>query len=199
MLKLEEYADVTVGQIMTRVTENSEAEQNIVKVLNPKAINAGCIDEDAITEANVVKKIDNSKFTRVGDIVVKLSTPYEGVLIDSKHEGLLVSSFCAIIRLNGNRGISKDFLCAVLNSDYAREQIQKKVAGTNNPMVKITDLRSILLPNVSEEDMKLLGEEYRLSCRKRFLLNKLEEGERALMNARLMNCLHKENTNDGEI
>lgn len=193
MKKLGDFAEVIVGQIMSRVTVDPAEEQNTVKVLIPKAINAGSIDDDAIAEANVTVKTDDTRFTKEGDVVIKLATPYEGALIDSEHVGLLIPSFCAIIRVSDKKkSVDKSFLCAALNSNYVREQIKRKVAGAKMPMIKVSDLRSIEFPEVEQEEMKAIGKEYLLSCRKRLLLKKLEENERSIMDARVMNCLCEE-------
>ena len=39
------------------------------------------------------------KFTKEGDVVVKLSTPYNATYVTKENEGLAVPSFCAIIRV----------------------------------------------------------------------------------------------------
>ena len=193
MKKLGDFAEVIVGQIMSRVTMVSSEDKKTVKVLIPKAISAGCIDDDAITEEEVSIKTDETRFTKEGDVVIKLATPYEGALIDSEHVGLLIPSFCAIIRVGDKKkSVDKSFLCAALNSNYVREQIKRKVAGAKMPMIKVSDLRSIEFPDVELEEMKAIGKEYLLSCRKRLLLKKLEENEKSIMDARIMNCLCEE-------
>ena len=79
-MKLEEVAKITVGQIMTRVSAENRNEDDaigIVKVLAPKAISDGIIVKENLGELQICKMIDEKKFTKEGDVVVKLSTPYD--------------------------------------------------------------------------------------------------------------------------
>ena len=87
---LENVADVIAGQIMTRVSadnkENAEV-VDIVKVLVPKSISDGVIVKEDLGEANIIKKIDEDKFTKEGDVVIKLSTPYDAAYVTKEDEG----------------------------------------------------------------------------------------------------------------
>ena len=89
--------EVTAGQVMSRITvEVNPVEER--RVLLPKAINNGCISESELVLNKMKTKLDPSKLTMEGDIIVKLSTPYDCCIIDEKNVGLVVPSFCAILR-----------------------------------------------------------------------------------------------------
>ena len=139
-MKLESVASLSVGQILTRVAtdENSEIQY---RVLQPKAIGNGAIKDDDLNIVGFVKEVDSEKFTRKGDVVIKLSTPYEAVVIDENHVGLVIPSFCAAIRVE--KDINPYYICALINSSYIKEQIKSRIAGTIRPMVKISDLRTV--------------------------------------------------------
>ena len=194
MKKLEDIADVIVGQIMTRVTVENHDEENLEYVLNPGGIGECCIDPDAIVETYVDKnRIDNSKYAQEGDIVIKLSTPYKCALIESKYKGLLIPSFCALIRIkDGVKNIDKAYLCAIINSIDVRSQLRQKIAGTTVSMVKVTDLRSIEIPIIEQKKMLELGKEYLLSCKKRNLLIDLANCEERLMDQRITSIIREE-------
>ena len=85
-MKLDEVAKIIVGQIMTRVSAENKNEDDtigIVKVLAPKAISDGIIVKEDLGELQICKMIDEKKFTKEGDVVVKLSTPYDCLLYTS--------------------------------------------------------------------------------------------------------------------
>ena len=187
-MKLEDYAEVIVGQIMTRVTTGGDDEGKTIRVLSPKAISNGVINIDDVGTAILSKDIDNDKFTREGDVVIKLSTPYDAAYITAETVGLAIPSFCAIIRKSVN-GIEGGYLSAFLNSRYVRDQLTAKVSGGNRPMVKVTDIRSLEIPNISESDMKDIGEAFMLSGKKREALLEMVHTEEQIMNTIVMNSI----------
>lgn len=181
-MKLENIATLSVGQILTRVTDADSDIQ--YKVLQPKAIDNGVIDDEQLDIVNVSKEIDSDKFTKQGDVVIKLSTPYEAAVIDEKHVGLLIPSFCAVIR--APKGVNPYYICALINSSYIKDQIKSKIAGTIRPMVKISDLRTVDIPELPQEKMSAIGEEYELSLKKLDLLSQIINTEKEIMDNKLL-------------
>lgn len=187
-MRLEEVSEIIVGQIMTRVTANSDDDGKTIRVLSPKAISNGIINMDDVGTAVITKEIDKDKYTREGDVVIKLSTPYDAAYITGKTVELAIPSFCAIIRLLDNKMDAK-YLCAFLNSIYVRDQLTAKVSGGVKPMVKVTDIRSLELPNVSKTDMKDIGEAFMLSGKKKEALLEMICTEDQIMNTIVMNSI----------
>lgn len=187
-MKLEELADIIVGQIMTRVTADSNNEGKEIRVLSPKAISNGVIDMDDIGTTVVTKEIDKDKYTREGDVVIKLSTPYDAAYITSESAGLAIPSFCAIIRLSGNC-VSAGYLSAFLNSKYVKNQLIAKVSGGIKPMVKVTDIRNLEFPTVSQSDMQDIGEAFLLSGKKKKALLEMIRTEEQTMSTIVMNSI----------
>ena len=119
-MKLKEVAKITVGQIMPRVSAENKNEEEIigtVNVLAPKAISDGIIVKENLGELQICKKIDEEKFTKEGDVVVKLSTPYDATYVTKENEGLAVPSFCAIIRVKEDK-LDAKYLSAFFNTEY---------------------------------------------------------------------------------
>lgn len=190
MKKLGDLAEIIVGQILTRVSgEGNDLAEN-TKILVPKAISeGGIIDENISNEYVMKKKADDSKYSREGDVVLKLATPYEAAYVDKDHEGYLIPSFCAALRAKD--GVDPAYLCALVNSSYVREQINARVAGVVRPMVKVTDLRTVDVPDVPVATMKKLGEEYLLSGRKRRLLRQLGDIEKKIMDNKILGMVQE--------
>ena len=182
-MKLENVAAISVGQILTRVATDEDSEIQY-KVLQPKAIGNGVIKDDYLNESGFVKEVEPEKFTEEGDVIIKLSTPYEAVVIDEEHVGLIIPSFCAAIRPQPD--INPYYLCALINSSYIKDQLKSKIAGTVRPMVKISDLRIVKIPDISDEKMNRLGEEYRLSLKKLDLLSQIISTEKEIMDNKLL-------------
>lgn len=177
---LENIADVIAGQIMTRVTEdNNEGEP--VQVLAPKAISSGIIIKEDLGKAVLSKAVDANKYTKEGDVVIKLSTPYDAAYVTSKDIGLVIPSFCATIRISNDNLIDAKYLSAFLNTSYVRNQLTAKVVGSSRPMIKISDIRALEIPEVSIDDMRDIGEAYMLSGRKKEILLEMVQAESMLM------------------
>lgn len=187
-MKLEKFTEVIVGQIMPRVTSESNDYGKPIRVLSPKAISNGIINMDDVSSTLITKEIGKDKYTREGDVVIKLSTPYDAAYITSETAGLVIPSFCAIIRPSSSR-INAKYLSAFLNSKYVRDQLTAKVSGGIRPMVKVTDIRCLELPNISEADMKDIGEAFMLSGKKKETLLKMIYTEEQIMNTIVMNSI----------
>lgn len=192
-MKLENIATLSVGQILTRVAtdENSEIQY---KVLQPKAIGNNVIKDEDLTDVRFAKDVEREKFTREGDIVMKLSTPYDAVVIDENHVDLVIPSFCAVIRTE--EGINPYYVCALINSSYIKEQLKARMAGTVRPMMKISDLRTVKMPKVSNDKMKSIGDEYQLSLKKLDLLTRIINSEKEIMDNKLLSTVLEDESND---
>ena len=192
-MKLKEVAKITVGQIMPRVSAENKNEEEIigtVNVLAPKAISDGIIVKENLGELQICKKIDEEKFTKEGDVVVKLSTPYDATYVTKENEGLAVPSFCAIIRVKEDK-LDAKYLSAFFNTEYVREILKSKVMGSIRPMVKVSDLRNLDIPYVSEEDMADIGQAYILSGKKKSILSDMVETETKIMENIVLKSIKK--------
>ena len=88
-----------------RVTADKDAGEQVVesvKVLVPKAIVSGVIVKEDLGDAELGKQIDEEKYTHEGDVVIKLSTPYDAAYVDGENAGIAIPSFCAAIRITDN-------------------------------------------------------------------------------------------------
>ena len=192
-MKLKEVAKITVGQIMPRVSAENKNEEEIigtVNVLAPKAISDGIIVKENLGELQICKKIDEEKFTKEGDVVVKLSTPYDATYVTKENEGLAVPSFCAIIRVKEDK-LDAKYLSAFFNTEYVRKILKSKVMGSIRPMVKVSDLRNLDIPYVSEEDMADIGQAYILSGKKKSILSDMIETETKIMENIVLKSIKK--------
>ena len=183
-MRLENIASVTVGQIMTRVTADRDSGDNVVdtvKVLVPKAISSGVIVKEDLGDAELGKQIDEEKYTQAGDVVIKLSTPYDAAYVTEEYAGIAIPSFCAAIRITDENEMDATYLSAFLNSSYVREQLTAKVVGSARPMIKVTDIRALEIPKLSVEDRRDIGKAFILSGQKKATLQEMIDNESRLM------------------
>lgn len=173
-------AELIGGQIMTRISFNAQKddESAIVerrKILIPKAISNGKVNHKELPEEALMVKADSKKLTKTGDIVIKLSTPYDAALITEDDEGLLIPSFCAI--LTNIKEVDTKYLLAFLNSVCFKDEIKKSVAGLVMTIVSVGKIREIVIPQATIEEQKRIGNEYWKVLERMELLNRICELE----------------------
>ena len=164
-LKMSDVADVVSGQIMSRISaEKSKEDKSTteMRVIVPKAITSeGLISEADIPTERLMSMPDERRITKEGDIVIKLSTPFDSATITKEFVGCLVPSFCAIIRKNENPMIYNDYLQAFLNSELCKEQLRAKVAGAVMTILSVGKINEVEIPVVHDYDQIVIGERYR--------------------------------------
>ena len=191
--------NVYSGQIISRVEAKDEVRDNVLeerKVLIPKAISNGRVNHSDLGIVKLKKSVDAERITKKGDVVLKLSTPYDAAYIEEDDEGLVVPSFCCIIRIGKEAKINPEFLVAYLNTSYARELLKAKVAGSTMPMIKISDVKDFEVPDISITKQQTLGEAYSLSCHKQSVLKDLLLNEQKIIENVLMNTVKVALAND---
>lgn len=156
------HIEIIGGQIMSRVTVRDDSKENVIetrKVVVPKAIlSDGSIDISELPEEKLKVTADPKRLTTKGDIVLKLSTPYDAALVDENSEGCLVPSFCAIIKTPVD--IDVNYLLAFLNSNYCKEQFKTQVAGAAITILSVGKVASALMPVPSLEEQQEIGANY---------------------------------------
>ena len=166
-MKLSDCAELTAGVITGRVLEdrknNTINPANRIFVLSPRAIHDGEIDRSLLAEE--YKKDDGreipSKFlTEDGDIIIKLSSPYDSCLIGAEDEGLLIPSFCLKIRVT-DPAVDRYFLLAFLNSKKCRDDLKSRCYGSVMAIVKKSDLEKVELPFFTPVEQEEIGRRYR--------------------------------------
>lgn len=149
MIKKISFSEFNIigGQILSRVEAKYELEKyDTMRVLVPKAIYNGMINKEYLGKIDVKSGIDEKKITKAGDIIMKLTTPYEACLVTKEDEGLLVPSFCAIIN-NFSKGVMKEYVLAYLNSDVCQTQLKALITGASNTLVlSVGHIKKIMLP-----------------------------------------------------
>ena len=186
MKKLKELnIEIVGGQIVQRVIADVERGEAVLdpqrKTIVAKTVSEGLIDEEGVVVNDYKTTFDDKKLTHEGDIVVKLSAPYNAVIIDKEHEGMLVSSFCSIIR-NVNE-IDKRYLVAFLNSDVAQTQLKNSVVGTVMSILSNGKLGDLLIPVPTKEKQEEIGSYFEKTVKNRVLLAKIIKLEEQKLSA----------------
>lgn len=163
IVKLSELTDISSGQIMSRLIVNPDIERNPLerwRVVIPKVITSdGFINEKDMPVEELKAKPDKNRITTVGDIVIKLSTPFDSATITQATAGCVVPSFCAVIRNKGE--LDNDYLQAFLNSKLCKEQLKTKVAGAVMTILSVGKINDVDIPVPDIEEQISIGKRYR--------------------------------------
>lgn len=157
-MKIKNIGKLIGGQVISRVEAKNETDIiGKVKILVPKAIKNGTINHQDLSEINLRSELDANKLTKAGDIVLKLSQPYDAAYITEKDEGVLITSFCVVLR-----GIDDDinprYLVLLINSEIYKEQAMMATSGATVPMLtkgKIENIDLKLNLKQQEEIIKM--------------------------------------------
>lgn len=170
-------AEIIGGQIMTRLSVKDEYEGVVEqgKVIIPKCIlNDGTIAVNELPLEKLKALPDEKKITKEGDIVIKLSTPYDSAIITEETAGCIVPSFCAIIRCND---IEREYLQAFLSTDECKNQLKKQIAGALVTLLSVGKLGNIDVPYPNKALQKRIGEAYVRNQEKVSILKRIIELE----------------------
>ena len=167
--------EIIGGQIMTRLAIKDGSDEEPVevrKVVIPKCIRAdGSIDVTEMPEESLRATPDPKRLTVPGDIVIKLSTPYDAAYVNEEGAGCIVPSFCAIIKSAGQ--LDLEYLLAFLNSAACKNQLKQQVAGATMAMLSVGKIKNVMIPVPSPERQREIGSQFLETHRKVHLLEQI--------------------------
>lgn len=164
-IEIKQLATSFGGQIISRVEAKRDDEIfGSSKILIPKAISNGVIDHESLASIDVKVQLDEKKMTKAGDIILKLSQPYDAAYITEKDENLLVTSFCLILR-DIDTKVKPLYLLSVINSEVYKEQALNLTSGATVPILTKGSIEKIMLEipsiDVQEKIISVVEEIYK--------------------------------------
>lgn len=171
LLKLSDIAGEIYTGVLTRrvVFDDSElaamsdaetATLESARILVPKAIADGVIDPNQLQEVKLKKEVKEKFRTHLGDVIMKLSSPYDCCVIeDEEDENLIVPSFC--LRIGSiDEDYDPYFIMAYLTSASAWKQIEKTMMGRALSIISNESVSELILPVMTPEKRREAGERY---------------------------------------
>ena len=170
-MKLSDIAGEIYTGVLTRriIFEDSElasmseaetAALTSARILVPKAIADGVIDHSQLQEVKLKKEVKEKFRTHLGDVIMKLSSPYDCCVIeDEEDENLIVPSFC--LRIGSiDEDYDPYFIMAYLTSASAWKQIEKTMMGRALSIISNESVSELILPVMTPEKRREAGERY---------------------------------------
>jgi len=159
---LDQIAKISLGASISRYSKKYEGEKQEAEVLYCT------VDEFYTKREEIAADIDSKYLTQKGDVIFRLPSPQAAISINEDSEipeGVVVSSKFVIIK---PIGVDSDFLAELLNSNIARNQIQKFSEGIIK-QIKKNDVSKLKfeIPSLEEQKeyvdyFKLINKEIRL-------------------------------------
>lgn len=192
--KMKDLVDsITVGQIMSRVSykdgEEAEAYKQQVQVLVPSAISGGVIHIENLGSAVLKKAVSDDRITQKNDIVIKLSSPYDCALITEGEEGLIIPSFCALIRGVDERFVDVRYLVGYLNSAYATAKLVAGINSTAMAMVRGKSLAELDIEVPLMNEQRIAGDAYWASCQRKKVLEQMVKQQQQISDSIIIETL----------
>lgn len=172
------------GQITSRIEADEKKNERAigtVKVIPPRAIKAGKIEHEELYDVDYKTEFDEKKLTKAGDIVVKLSSPYDAAYVSENDEGLLITSFCIIIR-NTGKNVLSEYLATFCNSDIYLKQVMGMVSGASVPMLTIGKIKEAKIKLLPLEEQEQVAQYYKNLCEKEQIMEQIITLEKEKLN-----------------
>ena len=145
---------------LAAMSEAEVATLESARILMPKAIADGVIDPNQLQEVKLKKEVKEKFRTHHGDIIMKLSSPYDCCVIEKEEdENLIVPSFC--LRIGSiDEAYDPYFIMAFLTSASAWKQIEKTMMGRALSIISNESVSELMLPDMTPEQRHEAGYRY---------------------------------------
>lgn len=196
---LEDVAAIRTGVVTTR-KKVGEKDPIIhkYKMLNLKCASAaGYLDLQYAEELPTMEQLKPEYFTQIGDIIVRLSTPYTTIMITREDWcGYLIPSHFAIIRVNKDKA-SPEYVLWLLKRKSTLQKILQNISGNGIfGTINSKFFNSLPIQDIPIQKQKIIGQMQILSEKEQVLLHKLaaqKEIYNKLLAEKIYNSVRKGN------
>lgn len=166
-------SEIISGTVVSRLESKDGNKIDQIGVLTLKSISNGKIDTEYIQRINVSKRVQDNKLTKYGDIIIKMSTPYDSVFIEKEFENMIVPSFCCLIRGTQNQMVDPYYLVGYLNSALAKEYLFTSNSASAASLLKIRDIKKLPVPLPEITEQRAIGKVFQVCSERQVLLAKM--------------------------
>lgn len=166
--KLSEIAEITQGNILTRIKPGSQFDETVeFDSISMQELSYIVGQSDILEKSSKVKVLKEKEsscvLTKQNDIVVGLSSRKAFVIDETRSNNLLLSNF-ALIRILDTNILDPHYFCWLLNEDLQfQKYIDQKMQGSANVIIlSINNVKDMELELPDIEKQKMIGEIYEL-------------------------------------
>lgn len=175
-VKLGDIASIGSGLVVKR--KQAMQEDEVVKeyqMITLKSFDpGGWLNTEELELFESTEILDQKYLTRVGDIIIRLSSPNTAITISEEIAGYLVPSLFAIVRCDVE-DVLPGYLGIYLNSENIKKVYSRSAVGTAIQIIKTSMLRELQIPIQSVEKQRQIVEVNNLIMKEKLLLQHLVE------------------------
>lgn len=177
-MKLGNIATVRSGLVLSR-KQAREPSDIQYPLLNLRSVQeGGYIDLAEADVFDATEYLSPEYVSQIGDVVVRLSTPYTAVLIDQSTAGMVISSNFVIIRTD-RRELLPEYLFWLLNTPDVKRSIYENTSGNMLGAIKAKFFAEFEIAPLPISDQQKIAAMNTLALEETRLLRRLaEEKER---------------------
>lgn len=158
-LRLDELVSVKTGLVLAR--KQAKHPSDVIakyRQLNLKAIDSkGYIDVDYLEDFSASERLKVEYLTQLGDVIVRLTTPYTAVLIDGNFTGIVIPSHFVVIRTRGKK-ILPEYLYWLLNTEKVKASILQNISSAMIGTVKPASYANMEIELLTIEEQRKISE-----------------------------------------
>lgn len=173
-MKLGDLANIRSGLVLSRKLSK---EPTIYKynALNFRSIRQdNTIDISELDAYNATEKLKTDYLSKKNDIIVRLTAPYNAILIDDNTSNIVISSNFLLIRVN-KKFLSPEYLFWYLNTEKSKRAIYKEMTTNMLAAVNAKYFTELNLEPISLENQNKIGKLNLLAINEVDKLHKLAE------------------------
>ncbi len=171
-MKLGDVAAIRSGLVLSR-KQARDITKYRYRLLNLRSVNPdGYIDVEGIDLYYATEPLNPNYLSHLGDVVIRLSSPYTAVLIDSATSDMVISSNFTIVRPESSY-LLPEYLYWLLNTTKVKRQIFENTSSNMLGAVKSRYFTDFELTLLSIENQKKVATLNLLAHRECQLLNEL--------------------------
>ena len=176
---LKSISVVQIGLILARKkTDNGFS--HIYKRLTLRAVENDGINPEAIEPFYSVEPLKSEYMTMIGSIVMKLSFPFNPVVITEETEGYIFPS--QMVSIKPAKSILPEYLCLYLSQDFVAERLLANYFWIAQRAITVDSLLNLEVRVPSLKNQRIICDYYQNYHHVRRLREELDKEEQAMMN-----------------
>ena len=169
---------IQIGLILARKRADSDS-QYTYKRLTLRSLESDSINPEAIEPFYSEEPLQNEYLTRSGTIIMKLSSPFNPVVITKETEGYLIPS--QMVTIKPVKQILPEYLCLYLSQDFVIERLLVNYFWIAQKAITVDSLSKLEIRVPPLKNQQVICEYYRNYRHLRHLREKLDKEEQTMM------------------
>lgn len=187
-MKLGDLATVRSGLVLSRKQARKDKPVKMrYPLLSFRAVQPnGYIDMEQLDVFDAAEQLSPEYLTQVGDVIIRLTSPYTAVLIDEASVGSVISSNFVIIRVDRSK-LLPGYLVWLINTPKIRKAIYENTSSNMLGAINAKFFSEFEIPPLSILQQQKIAELHLLSKKEAALLRRLSEEKERYYNLLIRN------------